>query len=65
MVEYFCDWKSVISDILQGSVLGLLLLMIYVSSLDVNVGGIISTTYISDDTNVGVVISGQHFLRLH
>ena len=49
----FSEWRSVASSVLQGSVLGSLLFVVYINDLEENVGGLISK--FADDMKIGGV----------
>ena len=56
MEGYFSNWRSVTSDVPQGSVLGPLI-VIYINDLEETVGGLISK--FADDTKIGGVADSE------
>ena len=63
MEGYFSNWRSVTSGVPQGSVLRLLLFVIFINELEENVGNLISK--FEDDTKIGgVAVSEEDCQRI-
>jgi len=57
--KFFSDWGTLKHGVPQGSILGRLLFIIYISDLSLRINSVSEPILFSDDTSV--IISGRHF----